>query len=378
MPLEAVMICLDNSQWMRNGDFCPTRLQAQSEAVSSIADLKIKSNLETKVGVLSMAGHRIEVHVSPTRDIGKIMNSIGKSIQPYGKCNFIGGMKTAQLALKKRVNKNQQQRIIVFVGSPVEDDIKELEKLGKQLKKNSVVVDIINFGVENETNENKPKLEAFRNAVNSSADNSHLINVPAAPNIVLLGALHNTPIMLDNASSYSTSGGVQPQTDIGNSTTDDITQQDRQMQMVIRLSMETERKRQEEEKKKKEEEKKKVAENKTMEPVQENPAEEDEGDEGDEGDDELDMARAVKMSLGLSGVDEKTEEAKDKVDEDKQVAGTDEILNDQDFLKEIMGDIGLDPSEVDEVIKKTAEMDDQGDMVDEDHKEKDDKKDKES
>ncbi len=37
-------------------------------------------------------------------------------------------------------------------------------KLAKKMKKNSVAVDIINFGEEAENN---AKLEAFRNAVNS-------------------------------------------------------------------------------------------------------------------------------------------------------------------------------------------------------------------
>mgnify|MGYP001040067517 CR=1 FL=1 len=36
-----------------------------------------------------------------------------------GESNFLGGLKVAQLALKNRPNKNQRQRIIMFVGSPV-------------------------------------------------------------------------------------------------------------------------------------------------------------------------------------------------------------------------------------------------------------------
>ena len=27
MPLEATMVCVDNSEWMRNGDFTPTRFE---------------------------------------------------------------------------------------------------------------------------------------------------------------------------------------------------------------------------------------------------------------------------------------------------------------------------------------------------------------
>lgn len=55
----------------------------------------------------------------------------------------------AQLALKHRQNKNLRQRIIVFVGSPLSDqgaDEKNMVRLAKKLKKNSVAVDIVAFG----------------------------------------------------------------------------------------------------------------------------------------------------------------------------------------------------------------------------------------
>lgn len=73
--------------------------------------------------------------------------------------------------MKHRQNKNQRQRIIVFVGSPVEEDEKTLVKLAKKLKKNNIAVDVINFGEEAE---NTTKLEAFVAAVNNN-DNRFVI-----------------------------------------------------------------------------------------------------------------------------------------------------------------------------------------------------------
>jgi 26S proteasome regulatory subunit N10 len=67
--------------------------------------------------------------------------------------------------LKHRQNRNQRQRIIVFVGSPVDCDERTLVRLAKKLKKNNVAIDIINFGEEAE---NTTKLEAFINNVNNS------------------------------------------------------------------------------------------------------------------------------------------------------------------------------------------------------------------
>ena len=56
------------------------------------------------------------------------------------------GIKIAHLALKHRQGKNHKMRIVVFVGSPLELDEKDLEKQAKRLKKEKVSVDIINFG----------------------------------------------------------------------------------------------------------------------------------------------------------------------------------------------------------------------------------------
>lgn len=74
MPLEATMIMyafigiittryiisrvssVDNSEYMRNGDFTPSRFSAQSDAVSVIFGTKTQSNPENTVGVMTMAG----------------------------------------------------------------------------------------------------------------------------------------------------------------------------------------------------------------------------------------------------------------------------------------------------------------------------------
>lgn len=71
-----------------------------------------------------------------------------------------------KLALKHRQNKNQRQRVIVFVGSPLSSSsATELVKLGKKMKKNNVAVDVINFG---EDTENEEVLRQFVESVNSS------------------------------------------------------------------------------------------------------------------------------------------------------------------------------------------------------------------
>jgi 26S proteasome regulatory subunit N10 len=241
MVLEACMICLDNSEWMRNGDYSPSRLEAQHETVNDLASAKCDANQESTVGVLTLAGNRIDVHVTPTRNLGQIMNTLSKEVRAGGKSNFLGGLKTAQLVLKNRQNKNQRQRIIMFVGSPVECEQKELVALGKTFKKNNIAVDIINFGAENSTNTNPEKLEAFVQAVNN-ADNSHLLNVPPGPHV--LTNLVLTSAIMQGAAAGTAKGPVQTAAGPAAAPGGVDPNVDPELAMVLKMSMEEERARQ--------------------------------------------------------------------------------------------------------------------------------------
>ncbi|PPR98451.1 hypothetical protein GOBAR_AA22226 [Gossypium barbadense] len=181
MVLEATMICIDNSEWMRNGDYSPSRFQAQADAVSLICGAKTQSNPENTVGILTMAGKGVRVLATPTSDLGKVLSCM-HGLEMGGEMNLAAGIQIAQLALKHRQNKNQQQRIIVFAGSPIKHEKKALEMIGKKLKKNSVALDIVNFG---EDEDGKPeKLEALLASVNNN-DTSHIVHVPADPELAL-------------------------------------------------------------------------------------------------------------------------------------------------------------------------------------------------
>jgi hypothetical protein len=53
-PLSVLFCSVDNSDYMRNGDFVPTRLQAQQDAVNMICHSKTRSNPENNVGLLTL------------------------------------------------------------------------------------------------------------------------------------------------------------------------------------------------------------------------------------------------------------------------------------------------------------------------------------
>jgi 26S proteasome regulatory subunit N10 len=55
MPLAATMIVLDNSEYMRNGNYQPTRFGALADAVTTVFQNEIDSNPENTVGVIFLA-----------------------------------------------------------------------------------------------------------------------------------------------------------------------------------------------------------------------------------------------------------------------------------------------------------------------------------
>jgi hypothetical protein len=185
---------VDNSEFTRNGDYAPTRFQAQADAVNLLAGAKTQHHPENTVGVLTMAGktpqvgarvHRsalppqphlpyqqtavqrqprlslrpsrlptqpapvlvlytgraamccappcllqptpavpgplVQVLVTPTPDLGKVLNAM-QEMRIEGDVNLATSVQIAQLALKHRQNKNQRQRVVIFVGSPIAED----------------------------------------------------------------------------------------------------------------------------------------------------------------------------------------------------------------------------------------------------------------
>jgi len=246
MVLEATVLVLDNSEWMRNGDYTPSRIEAQSDATIFLFNAKTRSNPENTVGMITMAGKSPEVMVTLTSDIGKILTAL-HNVKLAGNAHFTTGVQIAQLALKHRQNKNQKQRIIVFVGSPVSEDEKTLVKLGKKLKKNNIAIDLINFGEEEV---NTQKLEAFINAVNNS-DNSHLVTIPPGPHI-LSDVLMTSPIVIDEDGSAPV-GFTGASNDFEFGVDPNI---DPELALALRISLEEEKMRQEQEAKKKMEESK--------------------------------------------------------------------------------------------------------------------------
>jgi len=228
MVLEAVILCIDNSEWMRNSDFSPSRAETQEDACNLICGSKTRQNQENMVGLITTAGKSVEVCVSLTQDLAKFLTALHK-VKIGGTADVVSAIQVAQLALRHRQNKQQQQRIVLFVGSPIKEDTKELVQLGGQLKKNKIAVDIISFGELNAV-QNQEKLEAFHKAVNN--DNSALVTIPPGTHM-LSEHLARTSIVRGEggaAPAGSTTGGF-----------DFVDENvDPELAMTLKLSLETE------------------------------------------------------------------------------------------------------------------------------------------
>jgi len=237
------MICLDNSEWMRNGDYTPSRLDAQQDAANLLSTTKCDMNPENTVGLLTMGCDRVELLASPTEDSGRLLSSIA-GVGLGGKSSICSGIAIARLALKHRRNKNGEQRIVVFIGSPVREALPELKKAGKMLRRYNVGLDVVSMG-ENEDNEEKLRVlvEAASTKDANGMSNSHLITVPAGviPSDVLIsspvlqagfGAAYGSEAPAAGATGAATGGGAN---DFLGGIDPNL---DPEMAMALRVSME--------------------------------------------------------------------------------------------------------------------------------------------
>jgi len=333
MVLEATIIHVDNSNSSCNGDFLPTRWEAQEEAANIVCQAKCEANAESSVGLMVMAGKQVEILVTPVQDPGRILASF-PNVKIGGRIQLSTSLQIAQLALKHRLNKNQKQRIVAFIASPVVESEEALVKLGQKLRKNAINLDIINL--ENGPEHNQ-KLQKLVDATNDQSDSSHYVQVQ--PGIQLLShVLLNTPVLM---SGDGAAGGInQFGMNAG---------MDPELEMALMISLEEEKARNQQVQKKKDEEVKQepeVKQDTDKMKIEEQPKPAENIDEMDE--EEL-LRRAQELSL-----QDAVPTGADTKDKSKEEKGKEEIFQDPDFVNELLSEIpGLDKENPE--IKKTLE-----------------------
>lgn len=127
-------------------------------------------------------------------------------------------------------------RIVLFIGSPLEVDKVEMEKLAKKLKKEKVNVDIVSFGDHQKNND---VLTSFINTLNGKdGTGSHLVSVPRGSQ--LQEALISSAIIQGEDGMGAGIGGAGFEFGVDPN-------EDPELALALRVSMEEQRQRQEDE-----------------------------------------------------------------------------------------------------------------------------------
>jgi len=275
------MIIVDNSEFMRNGDYIPTRLEAQQDAANLLVGAKTQSHPESTVGVAAGT----ELLVSPTEDVGKLLGAVHdlqisrkgatfglsstssamasskKGSKKKDSADVTAAIQVASLALKHRKNKNGAQRIVLFIGSPLDGiDGRALAKAGRQLKKNNVSIDVVAMG---ELEANEDKLKELVDAANGRSGSEgeerscHLVTIPAgvlpsdvlASSPIVHGGSGGSAFAASAAAAAAGAGGNFGASAGGDNAFADFggvdPNMDPELAMALRVSMEEERARQE-------------------------------------------------------------------------------------------------------------------------------------
>jgi len=238
--LESTIVCVDNSEYSRNGDFTPSRLGAQQDVLNTISRTKMRQNPENNVGLLAIGGAKPRLVNTLTGEINNLLTGFATIIPEGEQNNFSTSLRIAHLALKHRISKNYRQRIVIMVCSPLQETAADLVKLAKKLKKENVNVDIINFG---EDEVNVELLAKFIETLNgkSTEPQCNLVNVPAGGN--LNDACRQSRICGQDQTAGATSGAM----DDGGENWMDDPNMDPDLALALRVSLEESRARQQEE-----------------------------------------------------------------------------------------------------------------------------------
>ena len=286
------------------------------------------------------------MRITQTNEVGDLINVIN-NIQIWGEADVLTAVKVAQLSLKHRKNKSQRQRVIVFVGHPIQGTEEDFEDVGMRLKKNNVAIDVINFS--NPDNVSRLQtLVATANAGGDDTPNCHFLDVP-------VGVTHITDVMITSPILQPEDAGMGGPGDVGmggaGAGGDPMANlgfdpnMDPELAMALRLSMEEAN----------------AAEAQNNPPAQEVPAtnanpnvqpglapvnEDDNMYDEDPVDDEEELQKALALSMVPDANGEVKPQANqpERLDTEANVPQTAEekVDIDANFMKDVIGELGID------------------------------------
>lgn len=94
--LTTILYSIDNSEYMRNGDYTPSRMDAQQESANVICGAKTSQHPETTLAVVTTAGKTPTVQVALTNDLGKLLATLS-AVTISGVLNLTTGIRVSQV-----------------------------------------------------------------------------------------------------------------------------------------------------------------------------------------------------------------------------------------------------------------------------------------
>lgn len=169
LPSEAIVFLIDNSGTSLNGDFYPSRLEAQTMAIERLMSHFTKSSDKSQIGIGLMAEPETGMIVSLTSLTSTVTRRMFK-IERGGKCNFPKAIRCAFLAMHQCTPDIRKRRIIAMVGSDPGNLTPDVcAELANTANREGVGIDIVAFG------DDFP-VEPLRDIVDRCGGNSHFLH----------------------------------------------------------------------------------------------------------------------------------------------------------------------------------------------------------
>jgi len=142
---EAVVLCLDNSQYSRNLDGTFTsRLDKLIRMSYLYYDHKM-SVPNNSIGLVTMGGEQPKVLQTLTNESGRLLNILAVVKSEAG-CNVELSLQLAYATLRHRTRKELAQRIVLFFCNEIaESDLQVLEDNVRTLSRSGISLDIVSL-----------------------------------------------------------------------------------------------------------------------------------------------------------------------------------------------------------------------------------------
>lgn len=188
----AVAILIDNSATSINGDFYPSRLQAQILTAVRYSQFLFSGNQNSQVAIGTLSHMEPGIRMSFTNSYQKIENSLN-NITSSGNIDFLKGIKCALLALHHcNPNESLKKRILAFIGGENDITEKNAKYILTLLSKECVALDLVLLG---------------NNISNKNVLEEIVSSIPINLHSNFLNVIHSNTVLSDDVLSSSIGPG---------------------------------------------------------------------------------------------------------------------------------------------------------------------------